>query len=451
MEFLTATAAISRIQQGRLLPSQLLEKCLDRLERREPLVKAWTHLAIATARQQAAHQDQQLRARPVNSILREQPLFGIPIGIKDIFATVDMPTAWRFPLYRDRYLPADASVVTRLKAAGAIILGKTATTELATAAAGPTRNPHHLDHTPGGSSSGSAAAVADGMVPVAIGSQTMGSVLRPAAYCGIFGFKPSHGSISRHGVMPVSAELDHVGMFARCLNDIRLVFEVLVDYQTPLPELQASSRATDQPQSPRIAWIKTPDWSLIDPSAQNRLQQIVQILAQSEATITPVDLPAAELDYWATAQTLCAYGLYQHHGDLLEHHLSACSPQLQDWLRRGQEVDSSAYALALDTQQQYQTKMDALLYYDFDAILTPVTTGPAPRGLENTGSPRFCSLWTLCGLPAITLPIGKTPAGLPLACQLVGKRNGDRQLLDIAEYCWKQVLSSIGSITVPGQ
>ncbi len=448
MKFLAASAAIAQVLEHQISVSEILNATLNRINARESDVKAWTFLAVEAAREQAANQEQQCQINSRSELLAKFPLLGIPVGIKDIFATVDMPTAWGMSLYRDRYLPTEATVVTRLKAAGAIILGKTVTTELATAAAGPTRNPHNLAHSPGGSSSGSAAAVADGMVPVAIGSQTMGSVLRPAAYCGVFGFKPSHGSISRHGVMPVAAELDHIGMFARCLDDIRLLFEGLVDHSPTQQELEASSRVTDQPHSPRIAWIQTPDWSLIDPSAQNRLQQTVQLLDQSKATITPVDLPAPELDYWATAQTLCAHGLYQHHGDLLEHHPSACSPQLRDWLRRGQAVDPSAYATALNTQKQYQTKIDALLN-GFDAILTPVTTGPAPHGLENTGSPRFCSL-TLCGLPAIALPIGKTLDGLPLACQLVGRRNGDRQLLQIAEFCWEHIVASTGGITIPG-
>ena len=171
----TATAALAQIQQGQLLPSQLLESTLARLEQREPAVKAWTHLAITAARQQAAKQDQQLRDRSIGIWLKEQPLYGIPIAIKDIFATVDMPTAWGFPPYAGCFLNEEAAVITRLRRAGAIILGKTVTTELATATAGPTRNPHNLNHTPGGSSSGSAAAVADGMVPISIGSQTMGS------------------------------------------------------------------------------------------------------------------------------------------------------------------------------------------------------------------------------------------------------------------------------------
>ncbi|MEM1292834.1 MAG: amidase [Cyanobacteria bacterium P01_H01_bin.162] len=442
MKFLAASAAIAQILDHQISVSEVLNRSLKRIHARESDVKAWTFLAIEAAHQQMAIQEEHDQECSPADRLTQFPLLGIPVGIKDIFATVDMPTAWGLPLYRDRYLPNEATVVTRLKAAGAIILGKTVTTELATAAAGPTRNPHNLRHTPGGSSSGSAAAVADGMVPVAIGSQTMGSILRPAAYCGIFGFKPSFERISRHGVMPVSTDLDHVGIFARCLNDIRLVFEVLVDHQPTLPESEASLRSANQAQPPRLAWVKTPDWPLVKPLTQKRLQQIVQILSPSTAALTRVDLPATDLDYWATTQTLCAYGLYQHHGGLLKNHRSACSPQLQDWLQRGHEIDPSAYATALRTQKQFQASMDTLLN-KFDAILTPVTTGPAPRGLENTGSPRFCSLWTLCGLPAISIPIGKTLEGLPLGVQLVGRYNGDRQLLHIAEYFWEQLCPNV--------
>ncbi|MEM9119259.1 MAG: amidase [Cyanobacteria bacterium P01_F01_bin.56] len=450
MKFLTASAAIAQVIEHQISVSEILNRSLQRIYAREYEVKAWTFLAVEAAHRQMAIQAEYDRACSPADRLTQSPLLGIPVGIKDIFATVDMPTAWGLPLYRDRYLPTEATVVTRLKAAGAIILGKTVTTELATAAAGPTRNPHNLRHTPGGSSSGSAAAVADGMVPVAIGSQTMGSILRPAAYCGIFGFKPSFSRIDRHGVMPVSTDLDHVGIFARCLDDMQRVFEVLVDRQPTLPEPETSALSFSLTQPPRLAWVPTPDWSLIDPLVQERLQRIVQVLSPSATALTRVDLPTTDLDYWATTQTLCAYGLYQHHSGLLNNHRSVCSPQLQDWLQRGQAIDSSAYGTALRTQKQFQASMDTLLS-EFDAILTPVTPGPAPRGLDNTGSPRFCSLWTLCGLPAITLPIGKTPGGLPLACQLVGRRNGDRQLLHLAQYCWEQVLSAVGGIVVPAQ
>ncbi len=446
MEFLTASAAIAQVINHQIPISKIFSNTLHRIEARECDVKAWTFLAIEAAHRQMAIQEEYGRESSPADLLTPFPLFGIPVGIKDIFATVDMPTAWGMPLYRDRYLAAEAAVVTRLKAAGAMILGKTVTTELATATAGPTRNPHNLAHTPGGSSSGSAAAVADGMVPITIGSQTMGSILRPAAYCGIFGFKPSFGQISRQGVMPVSADLDHVGMFARCLDDIRLVFEVLIDRaatagQSPVVRSPQSSRP------PRLAWIKMPHWHLIEPVAQTRLHQMVDVLSKAGADINAVELPTDCADFWDTTQTLCAYGLYQHHGWLLENHGSWCSPNLQAWLKRGQQVGLSTYTAALHQRARYRASIDSI-FHDFDAILTPVTTGPAPSGLENTGSPLFCGLWTVCGLPAINIPIGQTLDGLPLGCQLVGRSHGDRQLLHMAEYCWQHLKPVFGEIKI---
>ena len=448
MKFLTASAAIAQVINHQIPISEILSNSLHRIEARECEVKAWTFLAIEAAHRQVAIQEEYGRESSPADLLTQRPLLGIPIGIKDIFATVDMPTAWGLPLYRDRYLAAEAAIVTRLKAAGAIILGKTVTTELATAAAGPTRNPHHLAHTPGGSSSGSAAAVADGMVPIAIGSQTMGSILRPAAYCGIFGFKPSFGQISRQGVMPVSADLDHVGIFARCLKDIDRVFEVLVDrgetsYQYPEARSPQSSRP------PHLAWIKTPNWHLIEPIAQTRLQQMVDVLSKAGTDIKAVELPPDCADFWETTQTLCAYGLYQHHGGLLANPLSG-SPKLQAWLKQGKQIDSSMYTVALRKREQYQASIDTVFTH-FDAVLTPVTTGPAPQGLENTGSPLFCGLWTVCGLPAINIPIGQTLDGLPLGYQLVGRYNCDRQLLHIAEYCWQHLKPIFGEIKIPSK
>jgi Asp-tRNA(Asn)/Glu-tRNA(Gln) amidotransferase A subunit family amidase len=447
MKYLTVTAALARIRGGHLTSSDLLEACLHRLDERESQLQAWTFLATDMARTQAALYDRQRCDRSPHNVLVDYPLWGIPVGIKDIFATLDMPTAWGISLYQERYLSEEAAVVTRLKAAGAIILGKTVTTELATAAAGPTRNPHHLDHTPGGSSSGSAAAVADGMVPIALGSQTMGSILRPAAYCGIFGFKPSFGAISRQGVMPVSPDLDHVGWFARSLDDIARVFAVLADpYESSMGGQPVQSRQS--PSYPHLAWMPTPDWPALDPVAQTRLTEAIAVLSQANIVIVPVDLPAPCDDYWETVQTLCAYGLHQNHGGLINNHAAHCSPQLQDWIRRGRRISQATYESARMKQQAYRTSM-ATLFDRYDAILSPVTTGPAPIGLENTGSPRFCALWTVCGLPAINLPLGKTPDGLPLGCQLIGQPQGDRALLRIAQRCWPVLEAAFGAIAIP--
>ncbi|MEM9164119.1 MAG: amidase [Cyanobacteria bacterium P01_F01_bin.4] len=263
LPFLTAEKASLKIAQGQLTTVELLQACLRRIEDREPSIHAWQYLKLDQALQQAATWDKPDRTfGTTDRLTAPQPLSGIPIAVKDIFATVDMPTGWGTDIYRDRYLDHEAAVVTRLKQAGAIILGKTVTTELATAAAGPTTNPHNLTHTPGGSSSGSAAAVADGMVPLAIGSQTMGSILRPAAYCGIFGFKPSFGLISRDGMMPVSRDLDHVGVFARGLGDIQLLLDVLIGQDDRDPDCQGYGDLDHSREEPslalRLASIKTP-------------------------------------------------------------------------------------------------------------------------------------------------------------------------------------------------
>ena len=442
MGYFTATAALSQIEQRQLTATQLLHLCLERIDQRETAVRAWEFLAPEAALRQATSWDKQF-SNGYQASTAMPKLCGIPVAVKDIFATVDMPTAWGTPVYAGRYGSENAAIVSRLQAAGAIILGKTVTTELATAASGRTRNPHNLAHTPGGSSSGSAAAVADGMVPVAIGSQTMGSVLRPAAYCGVFGFKPSFGVISREGMMPVCDDLDHVGLFARCLEDIEWIFDVLaVDgEENSCRQYQETEVSGDGESGLRLAWVRTPYWRQVESPAQSRLQQAVNALNQANIPVETVALPSVCDDYWETVQALCAYGLNANHGQLLETHRQACSPQLKDWLHRGRDISLSAYQQALQRGAHYREAVAAILG-QYNAILTPVTSGPAPYGLATTGSPIFCGLWTLCGNPALSLPIGKTKAGLPLGIQLVGKLHDDRRFLQLAKQCW-QVLKAL--------
>ena len=432
---LTVYSVLPQIQKKTLKISDWLHYYLERIHHRESLIHAWTYLNIASAKQQAYHWDQQLN----NQLLEHYPLLGVPVGVKDIFATHDMPTEWGTEIYRDRYLNNEAAVVTTLKAAGAIILGKTATTELATAAAGPTTNPHNVNHTPGGSSSGSAAAVAAGMVPVAIGSQTMGSVLRPAAYCGVFGFKPSFGAISRNGMMPVCSDLDHVGIFARCIEDIQHVFAVLAELcDRPLG-------ATPQRAPLRLGFIPTPHWEQATPVVQSRLQQAISVLQQATISVETLSLPSPLQDYWETVQILCAYGLYSHHGDLLQRHPEQCSPSLIRWLQKGQMISEGTYRTAQIYRRDCQAAL-APLWQHYDALLSPVTLGPAPLGLNNTGSPIFCGLWTLCGVPALNIPLGQTENGLPLGCQLVGPMAEDIRLLTIAKQCWIHFRKAFGGI-----
>ncbi|MEM9486578.1 MAG: amidase, partial [Cyanobacteria bacterium P01_F01_bin.116] len=444
-----------------------LQVCLQQIELREPQVRAWTYLDIERAKKQSVRWEQVLRGisergpQACNSKgFESYPLLGIPVAVKDIFATLEMPTCWGTEIYRNRYLDHEAAVVSHLKSAGAIILGKTVTTALATATAGSTTNPHNAAHTPGGSSSGSAAAVADGMVPLAIGSQTMGSVLRPAAYCGIFGFKPSFGLISRHGMMPVSQVLDHVGVFARCLDDIQQLLTVLAKPDSRDPDCQFSEQIVsfEQPLSEklenegrilRLGLIKTLHWRHAEDVAQSRLLKAVDVLKQADIRVELVSLPAEFDRYWSIVQTLCAYGLYQNHGNLLTEYPDQCSPRLKSWLKRGQSISDNAYQQACQGRDRYRELL-APIFAQYDAVIAPVTTGSAPLGLENTGSPIFCGLWTLCGLPALNIPLGYTVKSLPLGCQLVGALYSDRQLLNIAQHCWQILKKTFGDIQIPG-
>lgn len=413
----------------------IVNQHLERIAQREHEVQAWEYFDPAIVQAQAERID-----RLIAQGLDPGALSGIPIAIKDIFATQEMPTGWGTPIHAGRQRGYDAAVVERLRAAGAVIMGKTVTTEYATARAGKTRNPHHLNHTPGGSSSGSAAAVAAGMVPVAIGSQTVGSILRPAAYCGVVGFKPSFGSISRYGAMPVSRELDHVGIFARTVRDIQLICAELVSLDRRDPDCvgiwQPKSDAVLFSQGGRrsvqkIALIQTPFWHEIDAEAQERLQQSAQAIQAEGIEVIPIDLPDEFSDCLQPVQVLMSAGLAAYHGQDYDQQPEQLSPKLRQLIEQGRCFTAIDYAKARQLTAHYCITLAKILS-DQDAILTPVTTGTAPSGLEDTGSPMLCALWTLCGLPAISIPAGKAENGLPLAVQLVGRRMGDADLLEFA-------------------
>ncbi len=446
----SATLAASLIRTRQLSVKELWQKCQRRIRLREPQVKAWTYLAWELSEEQAAGWDRQLAVQASWPLGRHR-LLGIPVGVKDIFATVDMPTTWGLSCYCDRNSTQDATIVSSLKQAGAIILGKTVTTELATAAPGPTTNPHRLSHTPGGSSSGSAAAVADGMVPVAIGTQTMGSVLRPAAYCGVFGLKPSFGALSRHGVMPVSRWLDHVGIFGRCLDDIGLLLGTLAKPDPRDRDCIQSLTPAPSPPAPgalRLGFVPTPHWDRAEAIVHQRLGTAVNTLKQAGCMVEPVTLPPIFKDYWEVVKTLCAQGLYANHRELLERYPNHISPLLEDWLRQGQTVDESVYRQAVAYRQTCQQRLQQI-FSRYDALVSPVTLDSAPQGIDQTGSPIFCSLWTLCGVPALNLPLGQTAQGLPLGCQLVGAHSRDWQLLAVAARCWPALAQRFGEIKIP--
>jgi Asp-tRNA(Asn)/Glu-tRNA(Gln) amidotransferase A subunit family amidase len=436
----TATTAAAQLKAATLSSVTLAQQCLDRIQQREPQVQAWQYLDADRVMAQAVACD---RAIALGETLG--PLHGIPVAIKDIFATADMPTGWGTPIHADQHLPYDAAVVERLRAAGAVIMGKTVSTEYALARAGKTQNPHNPNHTPGGSSSGSAAAVAAGMVPVAIGSQTGGSVLRPAAYCGVVGFKPSFGTISRYGVMPVSRDLDHVGVFARTVADIGPLCSVLMGADgrdpdclggvMPLTPLDFSSTPG---QAPRLGLVRTSAWSAVDPEAQTALLETLELCRRAGATVVELTLPTSWEQYLATIDVLMTCGAAINHGQDCDRHPEAMSPQLRQVIERGRTYGSLAYAAARQQVVDYSVALAPLLA-QVDAVVTPVTQGTAPLGLDNTGSFMFCGPWTLLGVPAISLPVGRGANHLPLGIQLVGARGQDWTLLKVAQWVMDQV------------
>lgn len=430
---LTATQALEWLRQGTLSAMDLLRSCLDRIAERESVVQAWEYLNLNGALYQAHQCD---LARAEGKLLGA--LHGIPIGIKDTFATVDMPTGWGTPIHQEQQFNYDAAVVERLRAAGAVLVGKTVTTEYAIAYPSKTRNPHHPDHTPGASSSGSAAAVADKMVPLAIGTQMMGSILRPAAYCGVFGLKPSFGLISRFGLMPSCRELDHVGMFARSLEDIGLLLTALVGVDARDPDCYGllAARSSDplvfRSSPPKFALIRGPHWQQIEATAKQVLLESVTAATAAGAVVTEVTLPPEFDPYFELIEVAAAAGMAASHGRDYDHHADQMSPKLRQMIERGRTLSAIAYAEVRQAVADYHATLTKILA-EHDAILTPVTIGPAPQRIE-TGSPIFCALWTLCGLPAISIPAGTATNGLPLGVQLVGRRLGDWELLRIANW-----------------
>jgi Asp-tRNA(Asn)/Glu-tRNA(Gln) amidotransferase A subunit family amidase len=367
-------------------------------------------------------------------------LHGLPVGVKDIIDTFDMPTEMGSVLHAGRTPLHDATVIAWLRAAGAVILGKTVTTEFATYSPGKTRNPHDPSRTPGGSSSGSAAAVAAGMVPLSIGTQTNGSVIRPAAFCGVYGFKPTHGLVPRHGVLKLSRTLDTVGVFARTLQDVALLAEQLIGFDERDPDTRPRAKPALQatlndapPRTPRFAFVKTPMWSRADAATGQAFAQLALALGEN---CQGHDLPAVGAAAWDWMRTIQEAEMAVCLDHEWTHGRAALSTPLREQLARGRAISALDYQNALDRIPRLIAVIDEL-FEDFDAILTPAAAGVAPPA-ATTGDPAFCSLWSLCGMPALNLPLLQGPAGLPLGVQLVGRRGSDAQLLRSAHWLVQQ-------------
>jgi amidase len=408
---LTAVDAARRIRAGELTSEALVKACLDRIAAREMEVGAWQYLDPERALEAARTAD---RSEPRGA------LHGVPIGIKDIIDTCDMPTALGTPLYAQRRPQWDASCVASARAAGAIVLGKTVTTEFAYFTPGKTRNPRDLARTPGGSSSGSAAAVADGMVPLALGSQTAASVIRPAAFCGVFGYRPTFGDMSLSGVRPFAESLDTLGVFARTVDDIVLVRSVLVD--------RARSFATPSlPQPPRIGLCRTAQWSLADECMRDTVEAVAERCRQRGAAVVDAALPPHFGHLVDAHATIMAFEASRNYVFEMTRHADQLSPQLRELIERGEQTRHASYLEAKDAVAQGMIELGAIMR-DHDVLITPASQGEAPLA-PATGDPVMSRMWSALHVPCLAVPAGNGPQGLPLAVQLIAASRHDERLL----------------------
>jgi Asp-tRNA(Asn)/Glu-tRNA(Gln) amidotransferase A subunit family amidase len=415
---LTAAHAASLIARGALSAEALLDACLERIAKSDRGVRAWVYVDEPGARGTARERDAEARAGR-----RRGPLHGVPVGIKDIFHVAGMTTTCgAAPAFHTR--PAeDATSVARLRAAGAVILGKAHTTEFAYFEPGPTRNPWNAAHTPGGSSSGSAAAVAARMAPLALGTQTVGSVLRPAAYCGVVGFKGTYGAIPTDGVVPLAWSLDHVGVFARAVADVALTAGVLA----ARPMEATPGRPPRLALAPELLERATPEVGAEVRAAAERF-------ARAGATVSEVALPASFAGVHAAGRAVLEVEAAAYHEDLYKVHAGQYRPRTRELIAGGLTRPAVAYVRAQRARLAFRHDVAALLAAH-DALLSPTAPSPAPEGLAATGDPWFCAPWSSAGVPALSLPSALSPLGLPLAVQLVGAASRDAELLAVAAWC----------------
>lgn len=437
---LSATEAAAHVASGRLKSVQLVQSCLDRIAETDGAIHAWAHLDPEAALAQAEACDRQRQKG-----LATGPLHGLPVGLKDIIDTCDMPTERGTPIFAGRQTDDDARIVEMLREAGAVIMGKTVTTELAFVHANETRNPHDADRSPGGSSSGSAAAVAAGHVPLAVGTQTNGSVIRPASFCGTFGFKPTRGMIPRTGVLQTSQSLDQIGTFARTLEDAALLADALSGYDQRDTESFAQARpdmargaAEDAPVEPEFAWFNLPFNDRLSTAARDGLDGVMDVL---DTRITRMD-PANQLAELVAVQArIHEYEIAQHQAEVFDGHWEQISETLKPVITRARQISPAEYEDALAVKASAQSFFDDF-FVDFDAILAPAAAGEAPAFGTGTGDPIFCTLWTLAGLPCVTLPLLVGETGLPIGVQLIGPAHKDDRLLRTARWLQNHIAAA---------
>ena len=414
---LTATEAAARIADGEISSEDLVRSCLDRIHAREETVGAWQYLdddrALAAARATDAEDPR-------------GPLHGVPYGVKDIIDTADMPTCYGSPIFNGHQPDRDAVCVARMRAAGAVLLGKTVTTEFATFSPGKTRNPHNPAHTPGGSSSGSGAAVADRMVPIAYGSQTAGSLIRPASFCGVCGFKPSHGVADLSGIFELDSSLDTLGYMGRSFDDV-------ATFHAISSGLAAGPLADGLGRTPRIAICRTFHWDAADEASVAAVEDAAERLAGLGAVIGEIQLPAHFADLIETHRTILNVGLTRSLGALYREHGDRISERLRAMIEDGLSRSSETYDAAAAHTAQRRNEINSV-FGDWDVVLSPSAPGEAPEGLSETGNPIFQTVWTLLHVPCATVPGAVGASGLPIGIQFIGRRGDDDTVLKIAKW-----------------
>ena len=417
LESLSATQAIKALSNREIKATDLLLSCLDRIGQKDSLVKAWASLGKENALS---------RAKQLDKGAFQGILHGLPIGVKDLFDTYDLPTSYGSAIYANHYPVADAVSVALMRQAGGIILGKTVTTEFASFKSGPTTNPHHPKHTPGGSSSGSAAAVADFMVPLATGSQTAGSIIRPASFCGIVGFKPSYGKVSIAGVKSLSVTLDTMGCFGRTIEDVGLAVAAMSG-DDHLAKIEALHN------KPRMAICKTNEWSF----AQKETATALAVARHAAEAISkgPVDDFKLPTFCDALTQAQSRIMLSEMSRSLLferVHYAKKLSPQLTKQLNDGAQISYEQYAKDLQLAIHAKASIAQLFDDEIDLLIAPSAIGEAPNMKDGTGDPLFCRGWTLLGLPCININVANGPNGLPVGVQLIAGPGKDYFLLSAA-------------------
>ena len=401
---LGAKEAASLIERGELSAEALVRSCLDRIKQRDPQVRAWAWLDPAQA--------------IANAKMAKGPLFGVPVGVKDIFDTYDMPTEHGSPIYAGHRPPADSAPVALTRRAGGTILGKTVTCEFATMVPSKTRNPHDLSRTPGGSSSGSAAAVADFMVPLSFGTQTAGSIIRPASFCGVVAYKPTYNLLPRAGVKEGAGSFDTVGVFGRSVADVAF-------FARALTAIQALETRIEKP---RIAMCRTHQWDLVQPEMAAAFERVAKILGAGE-----IKLPEAFKPLRQVHTSILWYEMAHGMADEYTRFEDKMDPMLRERCRNGYEMDPMQYLAARQAAADCRAMLNEV-FKDYDVLLAPAATGEAPSGLASTGNVSMNVVWTLLHTPCVTVPVGTGPNNMPLGLQAIGRICDDGRTLACADW-----------------